>query len=184
MNTHDLPDWLRDHTRELEQSIELSMPPPDPRFPTTPEARQLRQHNLECLFERILDKVTEGGVARDAVETDHNKFTLGEVMRWIRQSPDRLKRYREAQEIGAEIVADDMIRIADGDGLEDVQRSKLRIDTRKTIIATNNKERFGQDPAPSNPFSGGVTIVIGEVTPNQPTLVQHSPNLIEQSSDE
>ena len=144
-HSSSLPEWLTAHMDEVSLVTENQLGfDPDPRFPATSTARALRQHNLACLFKRILDVVSEGGILRDALENDHNGFTAGEVMRWVRGSPERLERYREAQKIGAEIIADDMVRIADGDGMEDVQRSKLKIDTRKAIIAVNNRERYGE----------------------------------------
>jgi hypothetical protein len=174
MDTDTIPDWLKDHTQQLAHAIENNLDAPDPRFPTTKLERELRQHNLECLFERILDKVSEGGTASDTILLDHNKFTPGEVMRWIKADPKRTERYREAQKVGAEVIADQMIGIADGDGMEDVQRSTLRIKTRQYILEKNNKERYGADVQPTNPFSGGVTIVIGEVAPSQPKQIEHT----------
>ena len=174
-----IPDWLRDHTAQLEHSIENNLPPPDPRFPTTKAQRELRTHHLECLFERVLEAITEGGIAQDAIENDSNGFKVGEVMTWIRGTPERLKRYREAQKIRAEIYMESSVRIADGDGMEDVQRSKLRIDTRAKAASVDDRERYGQDATPSNPYSGGVTIVIGEVAPK----VLPSHNIIEHSDE-
>ena len=163
---HPLPEWLTDHTKELVHANENDLPIPDPRFPRTQLEKEVREHNLECLFERILDTVTEGGIATRAIVSDHNGFTPGEVMRWIRSDSKRLQRYREAQKDGSEVIADQMIGIADAENTaEDVQRSTLRIKTRQYVMEKNNKERYGQDPLPSSPFAGGVTIVIGEVTP-------------------
>ena len=162
----DIPDWLKVHGEELAYAIENNLDSPNPRFPRTKDERELRQHNLECLFERILDKVAEGSTASDVIILDHNGFTPGEVMRWIRADTKRLDRYRDAQKIGAEVIADQMIGIADGQTeLEDVQRSTLRIKTRQYILEKNNKERYGQDQQPSNQFAGGITVVIGDVRP-------------------
>jgi hypothetical protein len=163
----ELPKWLTAHMTQVAHVVENQVDlDPDPRFPMTADARKVRTHNLECLFERVLDVVCEGGILRDAVENDHNGFTAGEVLRWIRSNPERLERYREAQKINAELMSDETIKIADGDGLEDVQRSKLRIETRRSAIVVNNRERYGNETTSANPFAGGVTIVIGEVTPS------------------
>ena len=85
----DIPDWLKVHGEELAYAIENNLDSPNPRFPRTKDERELRQHNLECLFERILDKVAEGSTASDVIILDHNGFTPGEVMRWIRADRGR-----------------------------------------------------------------------------------------------
>ena len=41
------------------------------------------------------------------------------------------------------MIAAEILEIADGDGLEDVQRSKLRIDSRQFLIKTWNRKRYG-----------------------------------------
>jgi hypothetical protein len=56
----------------------------------------------------------------------------------------RRTRYYAAQQAGAEIIFEEMIDIADAENsFEDVQRSKLRIDTRKWVLGIHDKKRFG-----------------------------------------
>jgi hypothetical protein len=61
----------------------------------------------------------------------------------------RKGRYEEALMYGAEVMKAELIDIADGvsaDGSEipeDIQRSKLRIDTRLKVMGFDNKKRFG-----------------------------------------
>lgn len=166
-----LPPWLVAHTEEVLHAIENNLDH-DPRFPRTKLEKELREHNLECLFERAIPLIAEGRTFKTILATDHNNFSTGEVMQWIRKDPKRSSRYNEARKIGAEVIEDEMIAIADGDGMEDVQRSTLRINTRKWVLEKNNKERYGQDPAPANPFAGGITVVIGEVAQPQPKLIE------------
>lgn len=99
-------------------------------------------------------------------------------MRWIRADPERLARFREAQEIGTELIEDEMIAIADAENsLEDVARSKLRIDTRKDVLGFRNRKRYSKDVIPSNPFSGGITINIGDVLVPDRTNPSSLPNV-------
>jgi hypothetical protein len=163
-DTSDLPKWLTSHMKELNHALDNNLDPPDPRFPRTKEERELRNHNLECLFERALPMIAEGQTMKVILALDHNNFSTGEVMQWIRANPQRSNRYNEARKIGAEVIEDEMIAIADAENsIEDVQRSTLRINTRKWVLEKNHKERYGADPSPTNPFAGGITVVIGEV---------------------
>lgn len=67
------------------------------------------------------------------------------LRRWIFNDPDRKQQYMEAQEVGTEALADEMLTIADGtDSLEDVQRSQLRVNTYKWVVACRNRSRYGE----------------------------------------
>ena len=162
-DTTPLPDWLTSHMKEVAFAVENQLDH-DPKLPRTREQLALRNHNLECLLERALPLIAEGQTMKVILATDHNGFTTGEVMQWIRSNPQRSNRYNEARKIGAEVIEDEMIAIADAENtIEDVQRSTLRINTRKWVLEKNHKERYGADPSPTNPFAGGITVVIGEV---------------------
>ena len=53
-------------------------------------------------------------------------------------------RYYEAQAIGAEVIAQQILEIADAqDSMEDVNRSTLKINTRKWLLGVWNRKRFG-----------------------------------------
>ena len=162
----DIPDWLKDHTRELAHSIEHNLPPPDPRFPTTKVQRELRQHNLECLFERILDGMCEGNSASAIIRMDHNKFSVGEVMKWIHTNAERKKKYNEADSIRQVVRVDRARTIVDDETADPVYKKEV-IEFTKWEASKANREKYGgrEDFAPSNPFSGGITVVIGDVTP-------------------
>jgi len=62
----------------------------------------------------------------------------------------RKARYYEALEYGAEVMKAELLDIADGvttDGNEipeDIQRSKLKIDTRLKVMGFDSKKRFGE----------------------------------------
>jgi hypothetical protein len=169
-DTSDLPEWLRDHTRELNHALENNLDPPDPRFPRTKEEKELRDHNLECLFERVLDVVSEDLPVTDANGFAQSGFTQGELMRWVFADKTRKQRYREAQKIGMEIRQQLLGKIAQGSEMSDVQRDKLEIDTHKWRMERLYREQYGRDDAPSaGQFSGGITVVIGDVRPAHQT---------------
>lgn len=83
----------------------------------------------------------------DVLRADARDIDYSQFLRWIHSSPERKGRYHEAQEIGAEVIASEMIRIADGeDSGEDVQRSRLRIDTRKFLVGVWSKRYREKGP--------------------------------------
>ncbi len=138
----DIPDWLKAHGQELAYAIEHNLDSPNPRFPRTKVERELREHNLECLFERILDGMCEGNSARAIITLDHNHFKVGEVMKWIHTDPARKRRYDEAEAIRA-IVENDIVNDIVADELADPTYKKERVDWYKWRAARANREKYG-----------------------------------------
>jgi hypothetical protein len=75
----------------------------------------------------------------------------GRIITWFYADDDRKKKYLEARAVAAEILADEMLEIADGELdddnplPEDIARSKLKIETRRFLIGVNNRTRFGTE---------------------------------------
>ena len=118
-----------------------------PSWMTQPPAtskKELRETQFSVFFETILDKISRGINLKEILRDDQRDFDYTQLLRWIHKDPMRKSRYYEAQEIGSEMIAAEILEIADGqDGLEDVQRSKLRIDSRQFLIKTWNRKRYG-----------------------------------------
>jgi hypothetical protein len=95
-------------------------------------------------FEEIIERVSNGEPLSQIVREDPRGFPVNKVRAWVMSDPERKHRYYEAKAIGAESVEDEMISIADGDGLEDVQRSTLRINTRKWLVGVWNRDRYAE----------------------------------------
>lgn len=138
----DTPDWLRIHGQELTYAIEHNLDSPDPRFPRTKVERELRNHNLTCLFERILDGMCEGNSANMLIHLDHNRFKVGEVMRWILTNPERKRRYDEADAIRA-VVRMDRARTLVDDETADPTYKKEVVDFTKWEASKVNREKYG-----------------------------------------
>ena len=101
---------------------------------------------VENFFETVLNKIAQGINLKEILRDDQRDFDYTQLLRWIHKDPQRKSRYYEAQEIGSEMIAAEILEIADGtgDGIpEDVQRSKLRIDSRQFLIKTWNRKRYG-----------------------------------------
>jgi hypothetical protein len=144
-----LPTWLA--------------PPPSMPTLSSSELAALRRENevalYPALFERALQHIAEGNPLTSAIENYPLPITATRFMAWIHRDEERRTRYYEAQEIGAEVVANQMIDIADAeDTVEDVQRSTLRINTRKWLLGVWNRKRFGE----IKQVEQNVTIDIGE----------------------
>ena len=130
---------------QMTQSIELpswmtQAPPPASNNPV----KELREKRFEIFFETILNKLEQGIALTEILKDDQRDFDYAGLLRWIHKDPQRKSRYYEAQEIGTEMILAECIEIADGkDGMEDVQRSKLRIDTRLFQAKSWNRKRYG-----------------------------------------
>ena len=116
---------------------------PEPVAPATSK-KELLEKQFEIFFETVLDKLSRGINLKEILRDDQRDFDYPQLLRWIHKDPQRKSRYYEAQEIGSEMIAAEILEIADGqDGLEDVQRSKLRIDSRQFLLKTWNRKRYG-----------------------------------------
>ena len=109
--------------------------------------KELQEKQFEIFFETLLDKIARGINLKECLRDDQRDFDYPQLLRWIHKDPQRKSRYYEAQEIGSEMIAAEILEIADGvndSGVpEDVQRSKLRIDSRQFLMKTWNRKRFG-----------------------------------------
>lgn len=127
-----VPDWL-------------TAPVPKRTHPNRALMRELTDLEYQAMFEPVLDQIAQGTALTEILRSDHRDTDCAKFMRWIHKDPMRKSRYYEAQEIGAELIASSMIAIADAeDSVEDVQRSKLRIDTRRFLLGVWNKRRYGE----------------------------------------
>ena len=107
--------------------------------------RELLLQQYEHIFMRMIDQIAKGEsfhrlVAEDARNLDYNDF-----YRWIKKDPKRYELFKEAQELRTEFHAQEILRIADAeDSMEDVNRSRLKIETRKWLMGVHNKKRYGE----------------------------------------
>lgn len=81
--------------------------------------------------ESILNDLAHGKSLREAAKKVG--LTHAAILFWVRKDPDFADRYAQAKEVGLEVLADDIIRIAD-DLNEDPMRSRLRVDARKWVL--------------------------------------------------
>ena len=118
----------------------------------------------EIFFENCLESIAEGRNLADLIAESPHDIKAGRFRTWMHKDPKRVSRMREAQAIGAEAIEDEILRIIDAtDSLEDVQRSKLKLEGRKFLLQTYAKDRYSTNPSPTGGAQGGLTINIGAV---------------------
>jgi|LauGreDrversion4_2_1035121.scaffolds.fasta_scaffold06512_8 hypothetical protein len=147
----DLPNWLIPEDKDVDPDQ------PDNVHPLAKQdhaqlvaegeraRRELELVAYEAVFERALLDIAAGQPLTTTIEKDYRDISYQRMLAWIHKDENRKTRYYEAQEIGAEVVASQMLTIADADDLlEDVARSTLRINTRKWLLGVWNRKRFGE----------------------------------------
>lgn len=131
----ELPDWL-------------TSPPTDIPVPTREQQalkHQLVQTQFESMFTRVLEEMASGKTLTQVLNDDFRGFKAGAFLKWVKRDPERHNLYKEAKELRTEHWAAEVIEIADADdALEDVQRSRLRIDTRKWLMGADNRKTYGE----------------------------------------
>ena len=137
------PQWLQALTPD---PLPDPSPPPKPVSPM--ELALLRKQDMLDTFEKIFDPAMEaladGTSIVKFLQSDHRSLSAGRFMRWIMDDPQRYRAYLRSHEVAMELISNDLIPIADGkdDPMEDVARSKLRVDARKLMMGFNAKDRF------------------------------------------
>ncbi|MER9574889.1 terminase small subunit protein [Mesorhizobium sp. M0400] len=114
----------------------------------------------EDVASRILEKLVEGSSLRKTCAAE-DMPAASTVFLWLSRHPEFSERYTRAREAQAEAMAEDTLDIADdgtndfkkttnADGSTDdvfnsehVQRSKLRVDTRKWLMAKMAPKKYG-----------------------------------------
>lgn len=132
--THvELPSWM----------LAPSAAPQPPLDPAAPAQLKLRQY--EIIFPSVLDRLAEGYTLAKIFERDHRHLSAGIFLRWVNKDPQRVQMYKEAKELRSEMWSSKLIDIAEAteNPLEDVARSKLKVDTYKFLMGADNRKTYG-----------------------------------------
>jgi hypothetical protein len=93
----------------------------------------------------VLTEITRGRTLKSIVAEDLRNIDYEAFWRWIKRDPRRMERYKEAKELRTEWWAGRIVEIAEADdALEDVARSKLKIDTYKWLMGADNRKTYGE----------------------------------------
>ncbi len=93
---------------------------------------------------KVCDLIAEGKSLR-AIEAITDMPSMTSVMRWCIEDVAFCEQYARAKEQQSEVFAEELIDIADDvtTNEEDVQRSKLRIETRKWLMGKMKPKKYG-----------------------------------------
>jgi hypothetical protein len=119
------------------------------------------------LFDEICERMVDGESVRTICKDDHMP-AISTLMKILNQNPDRSAQYARALQMRADAMFEEIMDISD-DGSNDymlrnaddptsivlngehVQRSKLRVDSRKWALGRMNPKKYGEKT-----FIGGV----------------------------
>lgn len=183
-STEGLPDWL-------------SPPHPVGHSPVPRSANThanvvaLRNAQFENFFEVALESMKAGVQLDTLLQRDHRdiagtngdfKETRGRFVAWMMEDKHRADRFYEACKVAAEVMALDIIPIADGhdtlviDGVAlpaDPKTTQMRINARFKLMDKWNRERYGDLVSKSAPVQVNVNMAAFGLAPDQ--LSQVSP---------
>lgn len=96
------------------------------------------------IFDEVINEIAEGGKSlRDALK---KRMSPSKFYDLLTEDKDKEKRYARACEERADLIADEIMTIADNADSSDnvaVQRDRLKIDARKWLLAHLNPKKWG-----------------------------------------
>ena len=193
--TQELPDWLAPPQPSIDQSDQPDQP--SPQTSLTPiehrrVTRELLDATFAAMFERVLTLITQGRTLKSIVNEDLRSIEYDAFWRWIKRDPQRYERYKEAKELRTEWWAGRIIEIAEAeDAAEDVQRSKLKIDTYKWLMGADNRKQYGDIKQVEIAQSISITAALEQARARVLTnveeaidLIEHNPSTTPQEDDD
>lgn len=127
----------------LEMPSWLSAPDPAPIAPSK-EGKALLFIQFESVFQRVMEAVSGGSTLTNALKDLPIELDPGAFYRWVRKDHNRFEQYKEAKELRTESWAGKLVEYAEAaDSMEDVNRSKLKVDTLKWLMAADNRRTYG-----------------------------------------
>ena len=118
---------------------------------------QYSKQQKEDIFERILIEIRNGRALRNILKEDKGMIHADTFYQWIDKDKELAERYARACEFRADAIFEEILQIADetsNDTIIDekgrekqnsewVNRSRLRVDARKWIVAKLHPKKYG-----------------------------------------
>lgn len=119
------------------------------------------------LADRICEQLASGQSMRTVCKAD-DMPSMQSVFTWLRTYPKFLEQYARAKEEASDAFVEQMLDIADSSTTE-VQRDRLRVDTRKWIASKLKPKKYGDRLNVESP-DGTMTpqVIIESVYANRP----------------
>lgn len=111
--------------------------------------------------DKIAELIASGKSIRTICKPD-DMPNISTIYRWIRVHPEFSKQYAKAKEDQADAMAEDILDIAD-DESEDVQRSRLRVDTRKWLASKFKAKKYGDSTQLKHADADGNNLRISDI---------------------
>ncbi len=126
--------------------------------------RDLQYIQFGHAFESIMESIAGGATLTNAIRDWPIELDQGMFVAWINRSSTRLTAYREAKELRSETWAGKIIEVADGvdNAMEDVARSRLKIDTYKWLMSADNRKVYGETKTIDVGMSISITAALAE----------------------
>jgi len=113
------------------------------------------QEEKESIFKEVFKRIANGEALREVLKDKHLPGTET-FYKWIEEDSDKAKQYAHATTERANSIFEDILEISDN-GTNDtftvegeertdhevIQRSKLRVDTRKWMLSKMNPKKYG-----------------------------------------
>ncbi len=103
--TASLPTWMTPERFSVREDDEGTMNSAG----MLPVERKLEKNNFECVFEYALDRLAEGAFIGSIVKSAPIAVHRGRFMTWVKNDAERWRRYNAAQQVGAEIIASNLV---------------------------------------------------------------------------
>jgi len=139
-STMQQPSWLIPTSHPAMNIVRPSASTPGT-VNTSDPVLELLHTRYRIVFETVVDKMCSGATLAGVLRDDFREIDPGAFIRWVRKDKELSRRYDEAKEVRTEAWAGRIIEEAEGrDSLNDVNRSKLIIDTHKWLMGIDNKQ--------------------------------------------
>lgn len=145
-NPEYIPKWLRPPREVLPTKAEplpdwLTSKPQDAK--PTKEGKALLLMQYEMAFPDILERMRGGLTLTAALREYPIKFDVGPFTTWLYKDAEREAMYADVKRVRAEVWTGEMIAHATGEKMEDIDRSKVAIDTYKWLISRHARKEYG-----------------------------------------